>query len=108
MVNPDIRMNKLCVNFTVLIYNLVLYFRDTNPRIADIFIKKGPFLKLYTSYIREFESMNSTLADARRRYPNFDALVKEFEVSLVTKNNFKNTYFPGSVWGLRFLENRII
>ena len=43
-------------------------------------MKKGPFLKLYTQYIQEFESMNETLDDARKKYPDFDKATKEFEV----------------------------
>ncbi len=58
----------------------MLFCRDNNPTIADIFVKKGPFLKLYTSYIREFELMTTALDDARRKYQEFDKLVKEFEV----------------------------
>ena len=57
--------------------------READPRIADIFVKKGPFLKLYTSYIREFEMMCNTLDDARRKYPEFDRVVADFEVSCV-------------------------
>ena len=57
--------------------------READPRIADIFVTKGPFLKLYTSYIREFEMMCNTLDDARRKYPEFDRVVTDFEVSFV-------------------------
>ncbi|KAI0232072.1 hypothetical protein LSAT2_017572 [Lamellibrachia satsuma] len=54
---------------------------ESDPRIADIFVKKGPFLKLYTSYIREFEIMCNTLEEARRKYPEFDRVVVDFETS---------------------------
>ena len=69
------------VSFCVICALNVWYtFRDKEQRIADIFVKKGPFLKLYTSYIREFETMSGTLEEARKKYPEFDQAVKDFEV----------------------------
>ena len=55
-------------------------FRDEHQGIADIFVKKGPFLKLYSSYIRDFETMTGTLDEALKKYPAFQTAVKEFEV----------------------------
>lgn len=55
-----------------------------NPRIADVFVKKGPFLKLYTSYIRNFANANAVLEDTCKRNSAFAAAVKEFEVSLLS------------------------
>ena len=57
-----------------------MFYRDKNPRIGDIFVTKGPFLKLYTSYIREFENMTTGLDDARRKYPEFEKVCSDFEV----------------------------
>ena len=54
--------------------------RDTKRGIADIFVKKGPFLKLYTSYIRDFETMTATLDEAVKKHTAFQAALKEFEV----------------------------
>ena len=54
--------------------------READPRLADIFVKKGPFLKMYTDYIREFESMVSVLDETRHRNPDFDKIVTDFEV----------------------------
>ena len=51
-----------------------------NPRVADIFVKKGPFLKLYTSYIIDYKTMCTTLDNARQKYQDFDNAVKAFEV----------------------------
>ncbi|XP_052779804.1 uncharacterized protein LOC128217033 isoform X2 [Mya arenaria] len=48
--------------------------------IADIFKKKGPFLKLFSSYILNFENLTATLDDALKKYPAFQAAVKEFEM----------------------------
>ena len=55
-------------------------YREADPRLADIFRKKGAFLKMYTDYIRDFESMVSLLDDTRRRNPDFDKIVADFEV----------------------------
>lgn len=54
--------------------------RSADPRIADIFEKKGAFLKMYTDYIREFESMVALLDDMRQKHPAFDRVVSDFEV----------------------------
>ena len=60
-----------------------MYCRHEEPHVADIFVKKGAFLKLYTGYIREFESMCKALDDARLRYPDFDKCVTDFEVGII-------------------------
>jgi len=64
------------------------FYRDADPRLADIFVKKGAFLKMYTDYIREFESMVSLLDDTRRRNPDFDKIVSDFEVPFELAVNF--------------------
>ncbi|XP_069694578.1 uncharacterized protein [Periplaneta americana] len=50
-------------------------------KIADVIVKKGPFLKLYTSYIQNFESQCSYLDECCQKYPKFAKVVKEFEAS---------------------------
>ena len=52
---------------------------NTNKKIADVIVKKGPFLKLYTTYIREFTSVNHHFEDCCAKHPKFAKLVKEFE-----------------------------
>ncbi|XP_013395110.1 uncharacterized protein LOC106162376 [Lingula anatina] len=52
---------------------------DEDPRIADIFVKKGPFLKLYTTYIREYEHTSKRFDEACKEYPLFAEAVKKFE-----------------------------
>ncbi|XP_038069221.1 FYVE, RhoGEF and PH domain-containing protein 1-like [Patiria miniata] len=52
-----------------------------NPRIADIFLKKGPYLKLYNTYIRDFQKLTATLEEACLKSPLFSATLKEFEAS---------------------------
>ncbi len=61
---------------------LIFFCRETHPKVADIFVKKGPFLKLYTSYIREFENSTKALDDARKRYPEFETVCIDFEVNI--------------------------
>ncbi|XP_048739942.2 FYVE, RhoGEF and PH domain-containing protein 6-like isoform X3 [Ostrea edulis] len=51
------------------------------PQVADIFIKKGPFLKLYTSYIKDFSEANEILDEACKRHPSFLTAIKQFERS---------------------------
>ena len=52
---------------------------DTTKKIADVIVKKGPFLKLYTTYIREFTTVNHHFEDCCAKHPKFAKLVKEFE-----------------------------
>ncbi|XP_062613414.1 uncharacterized protein LOC134275178 [Saccostrea cucullata] len=54
---------------------------DELPQVADIFVKKGPFLKLYTSYIKDFSEANEILDEACKRHPSFLTAVKQFERS---------------------------
>ncbi|XP_021376894.1 FYVE, RhoGEF and PH domain-containing protein 5-like isoform X1 [Mizuhopecten yessoensis] len=54
---------------------------DENPTISDIFVKKGPFLMLYTSYIQDFSDMTAILDEALKKLPLFQSVVKEFEMS---------------------------
>ncbi|XP_010627525.1 FYVE, RhoGEF and PH domain-containing protein 6 [Fukomys damarensis] len=51
------------------------------PRIADIFVKKGPYLKMYSTYIREFDKNIALLDEQCRRNAGFAAVVREFETS---------------------------
>lgn len=57
-----------------------------NPKIADVIIKKGPFLKLYTTYIKEFETVCSHLDECRNRYPKFAEALSEFETLPICKS----------------------
>lgn len=49
--------------------------------MADIFVRKGPFLKLYTSYIKDFSEATDIMDEACKKYPSFLTAVKQFEVS---------------------------
>lgn len=54
---------------------------EGNERVADVLVKMGPFLKLYSSYIKDFEAATAALEDAKRKFPNFLKVVTKFEQS---------------------------
>ncbi|KAG7329376.1 hypothetical protein KOW79_007550 [Hemibagrus wyckioides] len=49
--------------------------------IADIFLKKGPYLKMYSSYICAFDKNVALLEELCRKSPAFAKVVQEFESS---------------------------
>ncbi|XP_040018513.2 FYVE, RhoGEF and PH domain-containing protein 6 isoform X2 [Gasterosteus aculeatus] len=54
---------------------------DENAQLADIFLKKGPYLKMYSTYIREFDKNVALLDEQSKKNPAFGAVVREFEAS---------------------------
>lgn len=52
-----------------------------HQRLSDIFVKKGPYLKMYSTYIRQFDKNVSLLDEQCRKNPAFAAVVREFEMS---------------------------
>ena len=52
---------------------------DTNPKIADVIKKKGPFLKLYKTYVDEFDHLRVHFNKCCRTYKEFQTTLKEFE-----------------------------
>ncbi|XP_067446279.1 FYVE, RhoGEF and PH domain-containing protein 6-like [Thunnus thynnus] len=54
---------------------------DENAQLADIFLKKGPYLKMYSTYIREFDKNVALLEEQSKKNPAFGAVVREFEAS---------------------------
>ena len=72
-------------NSTFLFQDLLQDFENriahwsVSPKIADVIVKKGPFLKLYTTYIREFSAVNYHFDDCCQKFPKFAKLVKDFE-----------------------------
>ncbi|XP_050425561.1 FYVE, RhoGEF and PH domain-containing protein 6-like [Adelges cooleyi] len=58
---------------------------EQHPKIADVIVKKGPFLKLYSTYIQNFEAQCNLLDECCHKYPRFQKCVKEFEASDVCK-----------------------
>lgn len=56
--------------------------RDQWPKtqkISHVLVKIGPFLKHYSSYIREFESNQQQFLDNLKKFPQFCEKVKQFE-----------------------------
>jgi len=51
----------------------------SDPKIADVIVKKGAFLKLYAGYVQNFNEANSTYFECLKNYPEFNEIVKEFE-----------------------------
>lgn len=58
---------------------------NEHHKIADVIVKKGPFLKLYSTYIQNFEYQCNLLDECCQKYPRFQKCVKDFESSDVCK-----------------------
>lgn len=54
--------------------------RNEHQKIADIFVKKGPYLKMYSTYIREFDRNVALLDEQCKKNSAFAGVVKDFEV----------------------------
>ncbi|KAM4618581.1 FYVE, RhoGEF and PH domain-containing protein 6-like [Polymixia lowei] len=54
---------------------------DDNAQLADIFVKKGPYLKMYSTYIREFDKNVALLDEQSKKNTTFGGVVREFEAS---------------------------
>ncbi|XP_068170336.1 FYVE, RhoGEF and PH domain-containing protein 6-like isoform X2 [Antennarius striatus] len=54
---------------------------DENSQLSDIFLKKGPFLKMYSTYIMEFDRNAALLVEQSKRNSAFGAVVRDFEAS---------------------------
>lgn len=54
--------------------------RSDHQRLADIFVQKGPYLKMYSTYIREFDRNVALLDEQCRKNPPFASVVRQFEV----------------------------
>lgn len=59
--------------------------RNDRSGVADIFLKKGPFLKMYSSYICEFDKNVALLEEQCKKNPAFAKVVREFEVRTPTR-----------------------
>ena len=65
---------------------------DTNPKIADVIKKKGPFLKLYKTYVDEFDHLRVHFNKCCETYKDFQTTLKEFE-SLPKCQNLRVTFY---------------
>ncbi|CAL8093031.1 unnamed protein product [Orchesella dallaii] len=50
------------------------------PKIADILVRTGPFLKMYADYIKDFQKNSLHLDTCCQRYPLFEATIRDFEL----------------------------
>ncbi|MEQ2193700.1 FYVE, RhoGEF and PH domain-containing protein 6 [Xenoophorus captivus] len=55
--------------------------QNESSQVADIFLKKGPYLKMYSTYISEFDKNVALLEEQSKKNPAFGAVVKDFEAS---------------------------
>lgn len=70
-------------NWPVFFFSLCFVYRNENPQVADIFLKQGPYLKMYSTYIREFDRNVVLLDEQTKKNPAFGAVVREFEVMVL-------------------------
>ena len=61
-------------------------------KISDIIVKKGPYLKLYTTYVQNYSSMTTHFEESCEKFPKFRKLVKEFEKFPQCRNLKLNHY----------------
>lgn len=54
---------------------------ETHKKISDVIVRKGPFLKLYSAYIKEFENQCEHIDYCCDAYPAFGRALKRFEAS---------------------------
>ncbi|KAM8882798.1 FYVE, RhoGEF and PH domain-containing protein 6 [Synchiropus picturatus] len=52
-----------------------------HQRLSDIFVQKGPYLKMYSTYIRQFDNNVALLDEQCRKNPAFAAVVRDFEMT---------------------------
>jgi hypothetical protein len=58
----------------------ILNWRE-NPKLADVIIAKGPFLKVYSEYIKSYPKTTQKLMECCNVNPAFKKAVKDFEMS---------------------------
>ena len=56
---------------------------EDNQKIGDIFIRIGPFLMMYTEYIKDFDKATSLINDTYTKNPKFRAVMDEIHVSYI-------------------------
>ena len=61
---------------------------DSLKKIADVLVKKGPFLRLYATYLSDFEVTTNLFEECCSKFPAFGSVVKDFE-SLPRCGNLK-------------------
>ena len=59
---------------------------DTHPKISDVIKTKGPFLRMYATYMNDYTSMVEQYTRLGEHYPIFKRGVEEFESSEMCQN----------------------
>lgn len=86
-----------------LVFDACFDFRSDHQTLSDVFVQKGPYLKMYSTYIRQFDNNVALLDEQCRKNAAFAAVVREFEVkhippfpfSLPWYNIYMNIHFTG-------------
>ena len=65
---------------------------DSEPKIADIFVKKGPYLRIHKTYIDAYDNMSEHFKKCCQKYPKFQKIVEEFE-NLPKCKNLKLSFY---------------
>ena len=56
---------------------------EDHQRIGDIMVKNAPFLKMYTEYVKNFDTAMNTINSLYTKNSKFAAIVDEIHVSRV-------------------------
>jgi len=89
------------------VVGMCVYFytcREQDPRIADVFVESGPFLKTYRQYIQYFTDWSAESEQVLKKYPLFAQTLKEFEVIRVV---FPIPQFPDRCQGMQKLALQV-
>ena len=62
---------------------------EDHQRIGDIMVKNAPFLKMYTEYVKNFDTAMNTINSLYTKNSKFAAIVDEIHVSR-DRNRFLN------------------
>ena len=54
-------------------------------RIGDIMVKNAPFLKMYTEYVKNFDTAMNTINTLYAKNSKFAAIMEEIHVSVLLK-----------------------
>ena len=85
---PPEKLKEILSNIpTILEFNqgLLQDFEDrienweSHRQIADVLVKKGPFLQIYAQYLNDFDTTSKVFEDSCKNHPHFAKAVKEFE-----------------------------
>lgn len=94
IIIPDADLEKIFSNLMELLILNADFLKDfmsrvenwsAHPKIADVIVEKGAFLKLFTSYVIDFPFSSEHFIVCCKEYPAFGRLVKMFEAQEVCR-----------------------